>query len=176
MSRAWYLAALVPLAIGIVVGVLAFKRLIDHVESMHRIVVPGEKTMMLDAGDYVVFAETESVVDGVAYVNDGFRVECALVSNGTSIALERSGGSTKYSMGGYAGRSIFDFTMPQSTNATLRCTTGGDKAVLAIGTGIGGGIVVGVLALVFGILGAGGAFTIIFIRRRQFLQRGAAAR
>ncbi len=174
MSRAWYLAALLPLAIGIVVGVLAFKRLIDHVESMHRLVAPGEKTLMLDEGDYVVFAETESSVDGVAFVNDRFNVECSLTANGQPIALERPSGTTKYSIGGYSGHSIFTFEMPASTSATLRCTSEGGKAVLAIGTGIGGGIVVGVLALVFGILGAGGAFTIIYIRRRQFLQRSTA--
>jgi hypothetical protein len=171
MSRAWYLAALVPLAIGVVVGVLAIKRMIEHVESLHRLVVPGEKTLMLDEGDYVVYAETESSVDGVAFVNDRFSVECTLVANGQPLALERPTGSTKYSIGGYSGHSIFTFDMPASTSATLRCTSEGGKAVLAIGTGIGGGIVVGVVALVFGILGAGGAFTIIYIRRRQFLQR-----
>jgi hypothetical protein len=163
MSRAWYLAALMPLAIGVVVGVLALQRLTDHIESMHRLVVPGETTIMLDEGDYIVYAETEGVV-----------VDCAVVSNGTPIALERPTGHTTYSRGGYSGHSIYELGMPSSTNATFRCTSEGGKAVLAIGSGIGGGIVVGVLALVLGILAAGGAFTIVFIRRRQFLQRTAA--
>jgi hypothetical protein len=170
MSRAWYLTMLMPLGLC-VFGVLAFMRLVDNIEGMQRLVVPGERTLTLDKGDYRVFAESESHVDGVAYANNQYSVRCSLEADGAPIELESSTAKITYSLGGYAGRSIFKFTMRKAGSAKLACTTDDGKAVLAVGTGIGTSIVAGVLTLVFGVIGIVAAFAIVFVLRRRTVRR-----
>lgn len=166
-SRAWYIAAVVPLVIGALVAWLGFSRLVDSIDSMQRLVAPGERDLVLDAGDYIVFGESESVVDGVAYANDRWSVRCSMALDGAPLELRTVTGRTTYSFGNHAGRAIFELTMPRSGTAHLACETDQGKAVIAVGTGIGASIVIGVIGLVFGVLLAGGVFTIIFVKRRK---------
>jgi hypothetical protein len=170
MSRAWYLTILVPLALC-ALSVLAFKRLVHNIDSMQRLVVPGERTLTLERGDYKVFAERESVVDGVAYETDRIAVRCSLDDNGKPVELRQATGKIQYSMGGYSGRAIFVFTMPAAGTLRLACTSEDGKAVVAVGTGIGTSIVAAVLTLVFGIIGTVGAFVIVFTLRRRTIKR-----
>jgi hypothetical protein len=153
--------------LGAVGAWLAFSRLVDSIDNMQRLVAPGERDIVLDAGDYVVFGESESVVDGVAYANDQWSVRCSMTFEGAPLELRTVTGRTTYSFGNHAGRAIFEVTMPKSGTAHLACETEQGKAVIAVGTGIGASIVFGVLGLVFGVLLAGGVFTIIFIKRRK---------
>ena len=172
MSRAWYLTALVPLAIGVAIAWVSFTRLVDNVESMQRMVVPGERTFILNGGDYILFGETASIVDGTVYRNDRFAVSCSLAAeDGTPIALERTTGRTRYSVGSYAGGGMFEFTLTTPGTVKLSCDNDGDTAVVAIGGGIGAAIVVGIVCLVFGLLSAIGVFAIVFVRRRRMRQR-----
>jgi hypothetical protein len=166
MSRAWYLTMLAPLAL-IGLSVLAFMRLKANIDGMQRLVVPGERALTLEARDYRVFAETESVVDGLAYANERFAVSCSVKHDGKPIELKTSVGKITYSLGAYSGRAIFVFTMPKAGTAQLACTSEDGKAVVAVGTGIGTSIVAGVLTLVFGLLGTIAAFVIVFVLRRK---------
>lgn len=175
MSRAWYLTALVPLAIGITIAVVSFSRLIDNVESMQRLVAPGERTFVLNAGEYVVFGESESTVDGTVYRNDSFAVNCALTTEGgTQIPLSRPTGKTRYALGGYSGTGLFEFALPSAQTVKLACTSEDGKVVLAIGGGIGAAIVVAVVCGLFGLFSAGGVFLLVFLKRRKFLARQRA--
>jgi hypothetical protein len=172
MSRAWYLTILAPLALcGL--SALAFVRLVHNIEAMQRFVVPGERTLKLDKGDYRVFAESESHLDGVAYANDRYSVRCSLEAGGKPIELETSVGKITYSLAGYSGRAIFVFTMPAAGEARIACTTEDGKAVLAVGTGIGTSIVAGVLTAVFGVIGVFAVFAIVFVLRRRTVRRAA---
>jgi hypothetical protein len=173
MSRAWYLTMLVPAAL-IVLSVLSFMRLVDNIEGMQRLVAPGERTLTLERGDYRVFAESESTVDGVAYSNERYSVRCAVTANGEPLKLESTTAKITYSMGGYAGRAIFVFTMPAAGTAQLTCTTEDGKAVVAVGTGVGTSLIAALLTGLFGFFGIFGAFTIVFVLRRRSLKRTAA--
>jgi hypothetical protein len=170
MSRGWYFVALLPLVIGAGIAVLAFTRLIDSIEQMPRMVVPGEKTFTLPAGEYVIYAESQSTVDGVAYVNERFRVNCSLsASDSSPLPLSSHGGKLKYDLGDYEGGAIFDFELPADGTAKLACETDQPKAVLAIGKSFAMTIVAGVVPLVFGLLGALLAFFVIRRRRKRYL-------
>lgn len=177
MRRTWYLLALVPFAVGAALAVVSFVRLFDNLEGMPRLVVPGERSLELEAGDYVVYGETESVVDGTAYSNPRFAVRCALAhKDGTPITLSHATVARSYSFGGHAGNGMFEFELPSPETVTLSCTTEDGKAVLAIGRGIGGAIVAGVLSVLLGSLAAVVVFVVVFIKRRRWRRREAEAR
>lgn len=167
MSRLWYLVALVPLAIGLGLGALSFLHMIDDIKHMPRVVVPGEQGVELASGDYIVFGESDSIVDGTAYHAEHFSVRCNLTgAAGNAIELRRAAASTHYTIGGFSGTSMFTFTLPAAEHVTLACKTDQDvKAVLAIGRGIGVRVVLAVISLVGGILAT--VFAMIVVHRRR---------
>ncbi len=175
MSRAWYLTALVPLAIGITIAVVSFSRLLDNLQSMQRMVAPGERTFVLNAGQYIIYGETTSTVDGVAYHNTGFSLNCRLTAeDGTTIPLERPTGKITYAMGGHEGTGMFEFDLAGSSNVKLSCETDGGKAVVAIGGGIGAAIVVAIVCGLFGVLGGVAVLLVVYFVRRKVLARERA--
>lgn len=169
MSRAWYLVALVPLALGLGLGALSFLHMIDDIKHMPRVVVPGEQAVELGSGDYIVFGESDSVVDGTAYHAEHFSVRCNLTgAAGNAIELHSTAASTHYAIGGFSGTSMFTFTLPAPQRATLACKTDQDvKAVLAIGRGIGVRVVLALIALVGGILGSVFGMVVVYRRRKR---------
>jgi hypothetical protein len=169
VSRAWYLIGLVPLAIGLGIGALSFLHMIDDIKQMPRVVVPGEHAIELAGGDYIVFGESDSVVDGTAYHAEHFSVRCHLTgASAEPIELHSTAASTHYAIGGFSGTSMFTFTLPSMESVTLACTTDQDvKAVLAIGRGIGVRVVLAVLSLLGGILGTVLAMIVVYRRRKR---------
>lgn len=177
MRRTWYLLALVPFAVGAALAVVSFVRLFDNLEGMPRLVVPGERSVELDAGNYVVYGESRSIVDGTAYVSDQFSVRCALAKqDGTEIPLSHSSIERTYELGDHAGSGLFEFELPTRETVKLSCTTEDGKVVLAIGRGIGGAIVAGVLSVMLGGLAAVVVFVVVFIKRRRWRRREAQGR
>jgi len=174
MSRAWYLAALVPIALAGLIATLAFLRLVDRIDAMPRMVVPGEHAFALPAGDHIVYAESRSHVDGVAYANESFAVQCSMSSDGAPVPLSSHGSRMTYALGGYAGNAIFDFTLDKPATVKLACETTDGKGVLAVGKSFALTIVVAVVPLVLGMLAAGAAFLIVFMKRRRYLALVAA--
>ncbi|MCE9572832.1 MAG: hypothetical protein K8W52_06720 [Deltaproteobacteria bacterium] len=163
-----YFFAALPMLLGIAAAVAFGVRLYTGVRDMERIVVPGERDLTLDAGDYVGFLESSSVVDGVSYSTRSFSGSCNLASAaGDAIRLDSPSGSTTYSFGSYAGQSSFAFTIPTSGTYHLACTGEKPSAVIAIGQGVGMGIVAILLA------GFGGAvlsvvvFLLIYRRNKR---------
>jgi hypothetical protein len=175
MSRKWYLAALVPLVIGVAVGLLSITRLMGAIEDMPRMMVPGSHAFALAADDYVVYGESKSVVDGQAIVNERFNVRCVLKdASGAPLALTAHAGSARYAIGSYAGESLFDFTLPAAGTVTLACEMNDGKAVLAIGGGIGLSIVIGVVSTVLGFIAAIITLVVVRKRRKRYLELVAA--
>jgi len=168
MGRLWYLAALVPLVVGVVVIVTGLRGLADDVEHMQRVVVPGERTLKLDAGDYVIYGETVSRVDGVSYINESFNVRCGLsAADGTTINLEAKSSSSNYQLAGYKGQSMFNVTVPRAGDYHFACEGDSKPAVLAFGHGFGMKLVFTILGGVFGLLLTGGVFLFVFLKRRK---------
>lgn len=176
MTRLWYLLGLVPFAIGLGIGALSFLRMIDDVKHMPRVVVPGEQAVALGSGDFIVFGESDSIVGGTAYHAERFSVRCNLTgADGAPIELHSTAASTHYTIGSYAGSSMFTFTLPSTQRVTLACKTDQDvRAVLAIGRGIGVRIVIGVVALVSGILATVFATIVVYRRRKRYRELVAA--
>jgi len=169
-SRAWYLICFAPLIMCGAVAIGFFMGLAGQIEGMQRVVVPGEKTFQLLPGDYIVFGEHKSKVAGATYRNDSFRVTCTLADNsGRQVPLASVGAShTKYSLGDFSGSSMFEIAIPAEGLYTLACTgDANDKAVLAIGQGIGKSIVTSVLMLLAGLISSGIAVLMLFLRRRK---------
>lgn len=165
VSGWWYLLALVPVAIGVALAVVGVFRMIDEIEAMQRVVVPGEDDLELAAGDYVVYGETESQVSGTYYRNTSIALRCAITGpDGQQITLDTPTGTTKYTMGGYSGQSMFEFEAPSAGTYHLQCTGDGSPAVLAIGTGIGTGIVLIVVSALVGFIAA---LVVFFVVRRK---------
>ena len=179
-SRWYYAVAAAVFLAGC--GSVAFV-LIGHVErlrsSLVQIVAPGEKELNLtQPGDYTVFYEHESVVNGRAY-STGERLsglECQLVlpGSGSAIALTAPGMSTTYLFGGRSGRSIFGFRIGRSGDYLFSCRYAGGRAgpevVLAIGRDFGGRVFTlraQALAVLIGSLAAAVAIAAVTAVRRE---------
>jgi hypothetical protein len=136
---AWYAAALVPFAIGMVVTVLRIRGLTDAVAHMPRTVVPGKTEITLAAGDHVVYGETRSVFRDVGFVAPSLQLRCGVVAPATGGAVELGTPSrpTSYSTGEFAGQSMFTLTVPQAGVYQLDCEGRGGPATVAFGSGIG---------------------------------------
>lgn len=176
MSRAWYLLCLVPLAIGVAIGVVGILGLVDEVEAMDRVVVPGEATLDLAPGDHVVFGETTSRKDGVLYRTASFSVRCGITGpDGAPVAIGSPTGSTSYAVGGYEGASIAEFTVVTAGAHRIACEGDGDPSVIAIGDGVGGNIAGALLAIFGGFAAALALFLVIWWRRRRAKRAQSAA-
>lgn len=164
LRASWYLLALVPLTIGILVAIKLVFALFDDVERMDRVIVPGQRELELTPGEYVLYAETRSVVDGVTYQAASVQLRCAMVDrDGAPVELDSPNGSTTYALGGFAGTSFAEATIPSAGVYRLTCT--GGPAVVALGGGIGTRIVAVVIT---GFASFGLAlFTVLLVRRRR---------
>lgn len=166
MSKAWYFLALVPVLLGIAIAGATCSAMIGDIESMQRVVVPGEGQLELEAGEYVAYGETDSTVNGVVYTNTGFSVRCGLVGpDGAEVPLEQPTGKVSYTMGGYSGRNFFELTAPTKGTYTLRCEGTDAPGVIAVGKGVGSRIVILVLSALGGIIA--GVVTFFVIRRKR---------
>lgn len=170
VPRRWYLVAVASFVVGAAIAVPSLLGLFDDIRDMPRVVVPGAHDVTLEAGDYVVYGETSSQVDGVAYVNNGFAVKCSLVgSDGAAVELRVPTAETQYSVGSHAGRSIYVFTSPAAGTYHFACEGSDPKAVLAIGHGIGGRLIAILIPLFIGMAGSGIAIFVVRRKRRRSL-------
>src|ERR1043166_6583456 len=120
----WYFVALVPAAI-----VAAVSSLVDHIEAMPRVVVPGTGEVELEPGDYVLYGETESTFGGTAYRIASLQLRCGMqaLPDGAPIALSRPMARVSYGFGGYAGSSMFTLTIPHTGHYHLSCEGNGER-------------------------------------------------
>jgi hypothetical protein len=172
-GRGWYaLAALVvlvgvPLFLFVLVSGLA-----GFIGELRQVVVPGTAELALtETGEYTIFHERRSVVDGQVYDTGdtpaGLQVRVTGPS-GASVALERSVANSRYSLGGRAGRSIFSMYRLTAGYADGRAEP---RTVLAVGQGTAGQLLVPILLCV-GImlvtLGVAIPLVVVpFVRRRR---------
>jgi len=156
-------------------------------DSLVQIVVPGEAQLNLRHGqDYTVFLEARSVVSGKIYSTDdsmsGLECKVSASSRDEVIPLLRPGVSTTYNVGRRSGRSVLQFRVPQDGTYKFACgygeATRGPEIVLAVGSGVGQGIlriVLTGLLVLFG--GIGSSFVIglaTFLLRHQAKSRAAS--
>ena len=145
----------------------------DMVAGMHRVVVPGEANVDLDAGKYTVFYEHHSVVDGATYATGNLNgLRCSVHDqDGAEVTLTAPSASMTYSFGNHAGSAIWTLEAARTGTYVLSChfdSDEGGKVVLAFLSGsFTGELLKTILPAVLGMLFGFGAFLTIFILRRR---------
>jgi hypothetical protein len=166
-GRHWYVVALVIFLIGsLLAGVLAYRfvtGLMGLTDDLTQVVVPGSADLALtETGDYTIFYEHRSVVDGRVYQTGGAvpGLDVSLVSmeDGSPVELRSPGSNTTYSVGDRSGVSVLAFSIDRpgiyELSAAYPTGRSGPEVVLAVGEGVGRGILTSIGAL----FAAGGLF------------------
>lgn len=167
-SRAWYALTAIPGIVAVAIAVWLVIGMIEDVERMPRVVIPCTHELSLAAGHHVIYGETASMVDGVAYVATSFSVRCSLTApDHTALALERPTGSTHYSIGDYSGQSLFAVDVPRTATYRLACESPDARSVLAIGSGGFATVVVALILVVVLALSATGIIGWLVHRARR---------
>ena len=153
-SRWGYLIGLVFLLASIGWAILIGVRLIDSVDSMPRVAMPGVGEFTLPEGDIAFYAEPAPV-----------KARCKLVGDAGEVALEEPTARTSYSIGERRGQSMFNATLPKAGSYRLTCDS---QAHFEIAAGhIGAGIVMLVIGGIV-LLGIATAISVVtFVRRRS---------
>jgi hypothetical protein len=155
-----------------------FHGLMHVTDSLTQIVVPGSAELNLQRGQYSVFLEEQSTVNGKIYSTtqsiDGLACRVSSVQNGTTIPIGKPRESATYSVSGRSGHSVLEFPIQQDGKYSLACDYGenskGPEVVVAVGSGVGGAIsrtVLGALAAFFGGSGAGLIVVLIVVIKRE---------
>jgi hypothetical protein len=112
-----------------------------------------------------IYSTTQSI--------DGLVCRVSSVQNGTTIAVEKPGTSTTYSVNGRSGHSVLEFPIQQSGKYAFACDYGesskGPDVVVAVGSGVGEAIsltVIGGLAAFFGGSGTGLIVVLVVVTKR----------
>jgi hypothetical protein len=168
--------------------------------DLQQVVVPGSSDIMLsEVGEYTIFYENQTVVNGRIYSTDedipGLQIEVKNKTTGLEIATYQPSGSFSYSIGGRSGRSVLAFDVEQpgiyvisgaypegqegtaghngsdgAARAARAAGSVGPEAVLAVGHGITGSIISGVLyplIIFFGSIAAAAVIAILTYLKRQ---------
>lgn len=186
-GRWWYVVAGLIAAAAVAVTIyFVIHRVSGLTDRLVQVVVPGQASLTLnETGSYTIFHEYQSVVDGKVYstgsVSD-LRVTVA-GPDGRRVSLTSPSGTSRYSIAGRAGSSIFAFEAAQPGVYRLAASYEDGRreprTVLTVGTGFLAGIFMTVLitlAIMFAGIGSAVAIAIIvFLARRRALRAGAPA-
>jgi hypothetical protein len=178
LSRGWYVVALI---IGLAgwAGMASFLavRLSGSTETMIRVLVPGETELRLnEPGRYTIFHEYQSTLEGRIYNVDsisGLRVSVRSRDSRTTVPL-RPTTSSRYTVGGRAGRSVFAFDVPAPGAYVLAGAYSDGRrepqTVLAIDRGFVSGLfvtILGGIAMALGGTALGIVFAVFVWRHRR---------
>lgn len=143
----WYAALGLPflLAGGGFFAYTLFHELTHVTDSLTQVVVPGRAEMDLTHGrTYTVFSEERSVVNGRIYSTtesiSGLECRIRSLRNGTVSPMWQARMNTTYDIGGRSGRSVLQFSVPESGKYEFTCayetSSRGPVTVLAVGAGV----------------------------------------
>jgi len=180
-GRRWYLvAALIAIAGWTAMALFLVSRIGDATGRMIRVLAPGQTEIVLkEPGTYTIFHEYQSTFDGRVYdvaTVSGLSVTVRARPGGEVVPLSTASG-TRYRVGSYAGRSLFNFEVRAPGSYQIAAAYDGGRkepqTVLAIDRGFVGDFVItilGALAMAFAGMGAAVAISIIvFLKRRRAL-------
>ena len=180
-GRIWYLVAVGIFLAGMVaMAVFLFSRLTGFDAALTRLIVPGEQTLTLEAGNYTIFHEPQGVLDGKIYAGGSLSGLTVTVTapDGSDVPLAAAG-SGRYSFGGHTGFAVFDFTAA-SPGAYIIAgryadNASGPQTVLAVGQGFLSSLlrtIFGALGIAFGgaVIAAAIGVTVLVKRRRAGLR------
>jgi hypothetical protein len=159
----WYGVAAGIAVAGIIIAIVVFVQtitgLIDRVDDFQRVTLPGSGTVTLEEGDYSIYHE----FDGASSTEFGSTVPITLLApDGSAVDLERYDANVTYSWGDHEGVAAYSFTADEPGEYTVSAET--QSGVVAVGRGIGSGLVGGIVgAFLLGIGGSviGGVIAIV---------------
>lgn len=182
----WYygLAAFIAVA-GIALSISTMISGISSMGSeMQQVVVPGNSDLqLLEVGEHTIFYENQSVVDGRVYSTGddipGLQIEVKNKTTGIKVATYTPGGSFSYSFGGRTGRSVLAFNIDRPGTYVLSAGypegISGPQVVLAVGHGLAGSIVSGIMlpmVLFFGSIAVAVIIVILtYLKRHEAAKR-----
>jgi hypothetical protein len=169
--RAWYLIGVGLIISAVAMASVSFGSMLNTIEGMHRVVVPGRHTITLPAGTSTLYAEQRSIVDGKTYDVDGeFRYRCGIDEPRRKFTFTKATGKITYSIGDYAGHDAWDIDVVEAGDYMLVCESERQFS-MALGRGVGSAIAVAIVGLVPFILGIL-CIVIVFLKRRKQLRAG----
>ncbi|MBL1075858.1 hypothetical protein JK358_15790 [Nocardia sp. 2] len=151
----WFAVGALLIVVGVVgaiaLAVSSFTGMSDKIDGFQRVAIPGSGTVQLESGSYTVYIEGPDGATGSVLIT---------APDGSEVTLEPYSSKVTYSFGGHDGEAEFSFQATQS--GTYDVTTEGPSGSnIAIGEGLGGGIVGSVLGALA--LGLGGLFLGIIV-------------
>jgi hypothetical protein len=180
---AWYYLLAAPF---LLMGMFFFSYTLLHdilhiTDSLAQVVVPGGTNLTLKHDEtYTVFYEQQSVVNGRIYSSNeplsGLKCAVNPVPQGDVIPMRRPSMSTTYDVGGRSGKSVLEFFITQDGLHRFSCVypegSRGPTVVLAVGSGVGEGIMNTIVKCFGAIFGGGGVaglvfLTVYFLRERS---------
>lgn len=160
MTRRWYLLSLVPVLFGLMVFVLCLASIAIRVGDMPRLAVPGERTINLDGGKYILYGEGEDDTHDDALrcsVHDSTGASLPVIS-----ALDRS----TYYTPTHEGRALHEVFVPHPGDHVVACTmTDGARGAIAIGRRLTVTLIVGITTLILGVVG--GLLALFLLSRKR---------
>jgi len=186
----WYygLAGAVFISGWLLFGLFLFRNLSRISSGLHQVVVPGKTGLSLSRpGSYTIYYEYESVVGSKVYSSSrslsGLECTVASKATGQEVTLSRTAVSSRYSVGGRSGYSVFGFKIdrPGIYEISAQYPEGqeGPEVVLAVGQGFTMRVlttVFGGLAIVFGSIGLSVAIAVYTAVKRHKALRQAQDR
>lgn len=174
VRRAWYLLVLVPAAFAVGSAIQGAMTLLDAIEDMPRVVVPGSDEVVLDVGDTTLFGEYASPLLPGGVTIGSLELGCKLnaVWDGTPVALVAPSSQVTYRLSRFAGSSMFTASIPAYGTYRLSCEGSGGPATIAFGQGLGMLLVLVVVRTVGGALVAAALF--LGVRRVRSRPRARA--
>ncbi|ADU32095.1 hypothetical protein [Evansella cellulosilytica] len=115
-GKKMYLLAAVIFVVGIACSIF-FVITSSVFQTGERVIVPGATEIHLEEGDYTVFHEYRSVIDGKVYSTEtaltGLYVRLLEKSNGSHIEMSPVRFNTNYSLNGREGEGLLSFTIEE---------------------------------------------------------------
>jgi hypothetical protein len=195
--RLWYWLAgclLAGAATCIALGIAGFFGMVHQVQDFQRVSVPGHATVTFSQrGQYDLYLERPGSCcsfdvgsgsghgDGAPFPGWAMNVELLPVAGGPAVSLSTWRGATEsYGAAGHQGQAAMSFTIarPGRYYLAARAVTPRSITDLAVGRGIGRGVLIRLLLLLIGILvltPAGLLVGGITVGRRHRARRAAAA-
>lgn len=137
----WYLVFVAIGVVGLIVGggviVRSVVTFADRIDGFHRVGVPGTETITLDEGSYTVYFETSGG-------SSTFGADVAISApNEQVVELQSYSSTVTYDVPGHNGRAVWSFRADAAGDYTV--TADGRFGVVAVGPGLGRGLVSGIL-------------------------------
>ena len=164
-SLGYWLAAMVAFAaVAGAIGwfVVGLTSLGDKVDDLHRVTVPGQAVVELEAGKQSVYWEGGGAIPPLEIT--------VREVDGPAVEVGPHGGEVTYEVDGRSGTSVAGFEVDDDGRYLVVVGGDGAQGIVAVGPGVGGQIVsavVGGLAIFFGGLLLCGLVIILTARRRK---------